>query len=787
MNLLAELRQALRSLRQRPIFFLSAAGILALGMGAALALFTILDSVRIRPLPVAEADSLVVMVGEPIAQEHIVLMPHVSLAWPLFDGHRRENPVFESLCIFEGRNVFLGDKATGALQPAAFVSGNYFQTLGLKPAAGRFFVTSEESQAVPSVVLARGTWMRHFGSDPLIIGREILVDGRSCRVAAVGPRDFSGLVPDRPEALWITIGALTRYDVPGKPTFQSGLNPGGMEFNVVGRLKPGLTRAQAQKLTHTCAVRLAETHRELRQDFRTVISPLSRIQGVSLETFLPHPNLLFTSLALCLLLACLVVANLQLAHQERQRKEHATRLALGESPLHLARRVFLEHLWLTVMGSLGGWFLARLAIQALPRLDPRTHFALLDIPVLRWPVLAFMGILATLLALATTLLPMLQLLRQRPMDVMKEGTVSTARSGLKGALVVLQVALCLSLVGPIAGAVQTLRKTLTEQTSLGLENVEARFQIPPEHQAQTPALVRQLLEGARTLPGSLDAATGGPSGTASMGTDGVAKMNMWVTDGYFRTRSLDFVEGRDFTANGGKEIVIGQKIAHSLSPGKSALGLMLDDHQIIGVVKDEPLPFPFPAGLAYTQISADQLQYAYPLYVRSSGKAVSLIPAVRELIERVIPGALDLRIETHAQAVSRELAAPVMAVTLLGFLGGLALLLAILGVYSMLTFLAAQRTREVGLRTALGARPVQIASLFLRQGTRLVLAGSLLGALGAVGVYRLMQKLLFGLSSARSADYALGFGLLLLASLVASLIPALRASRVQPALALRSE
>ncbi|WLT31879.1 ABC transporter permease [Geothrix sp. PMB-07] len=778
--------QALRSLLRRPWFFAGTVTLLALGMGAALALFTLFDALRIRPLPVAEPDRLVLLSVEPPPRMDFpkgMTPPTATLvSWPLFERHRQENPVFQGLAYFQGREVFLGHGAEGGHQVAGFASGDYLRTLGLKPTLGRFFADAETWDAEPKVVLSHALWISRHGADPGVIGREVLVDGQPCVVVGIAPRGFFGLLPKRPEALWITLGALIRYDQPDEPGFRISEHP-TFEFNAVGRLQPGLSVAQAQRQSQTVTRR----HPGIPAMARTLLSPLTRSQDMSLDAYLPSPGLLFAAVGLCLLLACLVVANLQLAHQEHQRRESSTRVALGASAWQLARGMFMEHLWLTGLGAALGWGFARLALPSLLAFDGRSPFAMLEIPILRASSVGFALGLALLLAALTTALPLLRALRQAPMEALKESAPTAGRRKLQAALVVAQVALCLSLLGPVASVVQSLQRVLSMRLGVGRENVEVHVTLPPERMAQAPALLTRLLEEARHLPGATGAAMGGDTGAGSMGPSGVAQMGAVATEDYFQVRNRVLVAGRGFLpSDGPQQIIISEAIARANFPGRSALGQALDGREVVGVEKDGPLPVDLPMGYLYTRMQPAQMA-GQPLFIRASSKAEALLPAVRDLVQRVLPDAADLRVETHAQALAREAAAPLMAISLLGFLGGLSLILALLGISSMLAFTTAQRRREVGIRMAMGARPTAIVGQFLRQGGALVVGGFIVGALGAWAIHRLMDHLFFALPASRAYDQALGASLLLLASLIACLIPALRASRTVPAEALRTE
>ena len=815
-----DIRYALRSLRRTPGFTLAAIGTLALGIGATSAVYSLGNGILWRPLAVPEPDRVAVLYAHRADGSG-----YEDLTWPDYRDLRAESrTVFEDLIAFAPRPVSLGLTGSAERAWAELVSANYFDVLGRPPALGRAFSPAEDSAgAAPVAILSDALWRAKFRSDPGLLGRTLRINGREFTIVGVAPRGFQtpfyvGFQP----ALWLAAGSAWAQLNPDPKGLEVR---GDVSFRMLGRLKPGVELSEARVAVDAMVQRLAEAYPASNRGTTGALFSESAAR--------PEPGLadtmqlgfrLFLMIGLAVLLvACANVASLLLARALVRRREIAVRLALGASRARLITQLLGESLVLAIGGGGLGLLIASGlsgAVENLLRFSTDIPFVL-DFSLDRRVVL-FTTAITLLTTLAFGLIPALQASSPATAGALKAdaaGWRGVHKSRLRAGLVVAQLALsCLLLIG--AGLVVRTFSAM-QRVSPGFETrngllVSVSPGLVGYDAARGRRVYQEVLARLKALPGvtgvtlaqsvPLEFTSGSevivPEGGAAGAPDKAGETVGWTTVGpeYFTTMGTPLIDGRDFgpgdTAGAPAVAVVSREMAQRYWPGQPALGKVFHERTldgaaltVIGVAEDAkyrqlreaPEPHVYiPLGQDYPSDAS--------LVIRAAGNPLALAPEVRRELAAVDPNLPVSDVKTIDELLAgRALLIPRIATRVTGTLGLLALVLALVGLYGVVSYAVAQRTRELGIRLALGATGRGVVALVLREGLRLAGVGIAIGMAAALVITRVARSLLFGVSP--TDPMVLGLVLVSLAgvTLLASWIPARRAARTDPMLALRSE
>ena len=827
-TLLHDLRYALRTLRKSPGFTAVALLTLALGIGANTAIFSVVDGLLVQPLPVSRPGTLALL-----AQPRPRGEPEFEFNYPLFKDYRRQNTVFAELCATAEAVVGLGAGAGAATErrDALLVSGNYFRMLGVEAALGRTFASDEgeEIDDAAVVVLGHGLWQRAFGADPAVVGRSVSVNGQPFTVIGVAPREFVGTTRGSLPDLYVPITAYGQLNTerPG------GEHPLATRYftwhRVIGRLKDGVTHAQAADAMNLLTNQVRSVTPANTPE-RLAVLPGSRGFTHDLRDARLPLNLLLATAALVLLIACANLANLQLARATGRSRDFAIRLALGAGRGRIVRELLTESLLLSVAGGAMGVLVAVWLSSFLQKVFSSEAAAAAGVGAgaIDLRLLAFTLVVSVVTGAAFGLAPAWRASRPQVVPELKSGGGTTeGRVGiwnLRGALVTFQVALSLLVLVGAGLCVRSLRKL--QAVDPGFEPsrvVVMSFELEMNHYPlpRAKAFYDQLLDRVRSLPG-VEAASlakraplGGGSGSISIdrldgyekppGEVPVARMNIVSAD-YFRTLGVQFLGGRDFrasdTAAAPKVLIVDESFVRRFWGAQDPLGKTVylpgmgapTPMEVVGVVRSmrsqnlsEP---PRPTMFFYAAQGFPTPQHylqSLTLAVRTGLDPSATIAMLREVTKSIDPSVPAFNVKTLAQQRGESLSLQRLAATLLGAFGALALLLAALGIYGVLAYAVRRRTREIGIRMALGARVSDVLRLVLRQGVALTAAGLAVGVAGAAAGTRLLAGFLYGVKPLDPLTFAAVVVVLALTALLACWLPARRAAKVDPMVAVRYE
>jgi predicted permease len=815
----ASLRLTARALQRTPGFFLIVIFTLSLGIGANAAIFTVVNAVLLQPLPYPEPERIVGISHTAPGVE----MPSMDLSTGTFYLYRRDSRTFESLGIYSDSSVTL----TGGQEPervgASAATSGVFTTLRVPPVQGRTIQEADEKPGAERVaVLSHGLWRRRFGGDPAAIGSMLQVSGVATRIVGVMPPDFR--FPSANVELWVPL-----------TIDPANLEMGGFNYGGVGRLRPGVSPKQAAREISDLIWRIPDMpnsniSRGMIESSKLsgVVKPLRDVIVGDIGAVL---WVLLGSVGLILLIACANVANLFLVRAEGRQREVAVRSALGASRSSILRLFLGESLMLSLTGGALGLALAAAGVRVLVALRPEGLPRLEEIAV-DGPVLAFTIGVALLAGLLVGLLAALRYGRPELVPSLKEGgrggTAGRERLRARNALVVFQVALALVLLVGAGLMIKSFWLLRNVQPGVDPRNVLTLTLNLPSAQYKDPAspsrFVVQLLEKVKAIPGVQSVATttflplagGGSNNTIVIEDFPVAPGEVppildtrWVSPSYFETMHVPLREGRlfdrldpDATA---KEVVVSQALAERFWPGKSALGKRLapgiGDQRapwvtiigVVGSVRDNGLTQDPVASVYYPmQPQADfggttNTPRSFTLVVRTTGDPLGLVKPVRTAVWSLDPNLPLSQVRAMDEVVSRSMVRTTFTMMLLVIAGGVALLLGTVGIYGVISYVVSQRTREIGVRMALGAGKQDISRMVLKEGIGLAVLGIVLGLAGAFALTRLMMALLFNVSPTDPMTFAAVPLILATIALFASWVPAQRAASVTPLEAIRSE
>jgi predicted permease len=800
-NLLFDVRYAARSLGKSPGFAAAAVLTLALGVGANTAVFSLVNAVLLRPLPYEQPDRLVlVWESAPFfGTRDSPVSPANYVDW------KARSRSFEEMAGIEENWFRLIGDGSPEIVPGSFVTAGLWRVLRTRPMLGSVFRYEEDRPGAPKVaVIAESFWRRHFGADPRIVGRDFVLNDEKHTIVGVlaagtePPTEYSGI----PNEIWTPIGSAY--------TPQQMANRGRHNWMVAARLRQGVTIAQADAEMESVGASLAREYPDTNEKVGAFVAPMRDhfVSGSRRVLFL-----LLGTVAFVLLIACSNVANLLLSRAVGRSKEVAVRTALGAGTWQLGRQFFSEALLLAAAGSALGLLLATATFRFLGRLAPgaMTGFKALDVD---WRVFAFALAVAVATAAAFAVLPLAQVRRLNVNEALKQGSrTAAAGSGsrrLRGVLIGSEVALAFMLLIGAGLLIKTLARLRGVDLGCRTENV-LTLSIPPSKThtgpGQYPAYQREILRRIEAIPGVAKAGftnhiplvvKGDISGVIGEGHDAkdTVQCNFRVAGpGYLRAMGIPLRRGRDIDERDGEGApyvaLINETLARKLWPGQDPIGrrIMGENRvgvQVVGVVGDihqSGLEVP-PSPEFY--LSALQVgPQANSVAIHTSVDAASVAPAVRKAIWAVDPDQPITGLATMEDILDKEVFQRRTQMTLLTAFAGLALVLAAIGLYSVLAYLVGQQVPEIGIRMALGAAPADIARRTVGHGLKLAGIGLACGLAGAVALSRLITTVLFGVEPTDPATYATMAAVLLVTAAAASYLPARRAMRVDPAVALR--
>ncbi|MDR3699154.1 MAG: ABC transporter permease [Candidatus Sulfopaludibacter sp.] len=808
-GIFADFDYGLRALVKNRGFTLVAIVSLALGVGANTTVFTLLNAILLRPLPVAQPNRLAAVNTLDSSNPGTLLC-----SYPNYTDYRDHNQVFTSLLVYSPILINLTEHGDPQSVMGQIVSSNYFSGLGIHPALGRGFLPEEDATlgAAPVSVISFGLWTRMFAGDPAITSRSLRLNGRNYSIVGVAPQGFQGINSIYAADVWVPMAMYQQiYPNPAWVNQRRALL-----FSVAGRLKPGIGMAQAEAGLQALAQELERQYPAENRGRRIKLTPVAEaaVTPQTRDLVRNAGTVLIIVSALVLLIACANVANLQLARATGRGREITVRLALGASRWQLIRQLLVESVILSVAGGVLGLLLARWARDVLWSIRPpafkHAGFTLdLDSRVLAYTLGISIGT-----GILFGLIPGLRATRKNLGSDLKERSGEAASSGgwnPRSILVMVQMAL--SLVA-LVGAGLFVRSLLNANRidpgfdANHLAVISFNLSDQGYNEERGREFHRMALERAASVPGVDSVAIGkdvpfnvGSARTLVLqGQDssrGHVTLTSVTSPGYFKTVGLRLLRGRDFSPTDIKSsprvAIVNEAAAAYFWPGQDPVGQVISFFpenlpvSVIGVARNanylsigEP-----PQAMCYLSL----LQYYFPygaIYLHTRGNPDAVLPgAVRQL--RTLDRNLVLDSESAAKTISGSLWAQRLSADLLAVFGGLALVLATIGIYGVISYSVQQRTREVGVRMALGATLNDIQVMILREGVRMVAVGVVVGTLVALAASRAVSSLLFVISAQDAVTFVLVPAILTLVAIFACWLPAHRATRVDPAIALRDE
>jgi predicted permease len=817
-TLLQDIRYGVRMLTRNPGFMIVAVITLALGIGANTAIFSIVDGLLLRPLPVQNPAQITVLAFQ--QQKGNI---QVQFSQPAYrDIRDQSSTVFSDVLAYQIGLDGLSVDGKADRIVTNYVSGNFFTALGLKPQAGRLILPTEGETrgADPVMVITYTYWQTRFGGDPAVVGRQVSVDGHPITIVGIAPKGFVGVSPFLAVQGFLPLGMLEITNVPAD--LES--NRQFRNMSVLARLRGNTTLQQAQASLAVIGQRLAQEYPQAEKDLNLQVFPelRSRPQPDPNNTLLIIGSLFLGLAGLVLLLACVNVANLLLVRASARSREMAIRSALGAARSRLIRQLLVESILLALLGGAAGLFLGYWGGSALASIDIQT-----DLPInfgfaFDWRVFGYATFAALLTGVIVGIMPAVRASRGNLSAILHEGGrgVVGGKNRLRSTLVAAQVAgsfVILIIAGLFA---RSLGKA--QQTSLGFDpDHVVNFVMDPIEigydQAQTRDFYKNLLDRVRSLPGVVSASTasGAPmsyyNNFDSIAVEGyqpppdqpppAALYNTISTD-YLQTMQIALLSGRPFTGaddeNSQYVAIVSKTMATQFWPNADPIGhhfQMMSDAKhtmtVVGVVKDiryqgatGPYRPVFYAPFAQHQI-ANSFQI---LQVRAAGAPAPMIPEVERAIQTLAPQLPVFDAKTMRQALYtlNGLLVFQLGAVLAALLGVLGLILAIVGVYGVVSYAASQKSHEIGVRMALGAQPSDILKMVFRDGFLIVAIGLAIGGALALAAGRVVGKFIV-VSAKDPVTFVVVTGVLAIVALAACFIPALRATRVDPLVALRYE
>jgi putative ABC transport system permease protein len=800
-EMIQDLRFGMRMLLNQPGFTLIAVITLALGIGANTAIFSILNAVVLRPLPFKEPNRIVHLWERDLkhGSDRFPLSP------PNFIDYRDQSRVFEQIGAYRPQNFNFTGMAEPERLDGVRASAGVFAALGVNPLLGRSYWPEEEQPGHNRVVvLSHELWQRRFGSDPAIVGQSLTLNGETHTVVGVMPAGFQFPSNDEPVALWVPM-TFSASEMTGR---------GFHAFGAVARLKAGVSRAQALAELDTVAGRLRQEYPATNAGYGVNLVPVhEQAVGEVQPTLLK----LFGAVGLVLLIACANVASLLLSRSASRRREIAIRTALGASHGRVLRQVLTESLLLCVLGSVVGVILAAWSIGLLKQIGAHAIPRMQEIAIDGW-VLGFGFSLALLTSLLAGLAPALQVTKIDVHESLKEGVRTTAGRGqdrTRRLLVISEMALSLVLLIGACLLIKSLLLLQRVNSGIQPKNVlTMRISLASKKGPQVVNYYQELLRSIRGIPGVETAGAishlplsgamafvgfsieGKP---AAPGEDRSTHFRA-ISGDYFRTMGIPLVKGRDFTEQDDERatniMIINETLLRRHFQGEDPIGRRLsvtfgDEptmREIVGIVGDVKH-----SGL--TKESGSEVYVPYPqlplvgmnIVARTAGDPLSFVSAVRNEAFAVDRNQPVASIRTMEQYLAESISKPRFNTVLLSLFAALALALAVVGIYGVMSYFVSQRTHEMGIRLALGAMPRDVLRLVLRQGMTLTMSGLIIGLTLALAATRLLANLLYGVGTTDPWTFIVISLLLTLVGLFACYIPARRAARVDPMVALRHE
>jgi putative ABC transport system permease protein len=807
-TLLQDLRYGLRVLTRNPGFSAVALLALVLGIGAITAIFTIVNSILLRPLPYKQPDRLV-MVWETEPGDN-PRSAKSSVAPPDFFDWRNQSQSFEHIAGIRGQVFDL----TGEGQPeqllGAGVSFDFFDMLGARAAAGRFFLGEEDQTSGQRVVvISHKLWQRRFNADPGAVGHALTMSGKSYTVVGVAPKDFrTPMFYGEEGDIWIPLAHV-----------EDKLTERNNRFiQVIGQLKPGLSIEQAESEMNVIAAQLRQQYPESNTG---VGVNLVGLKEEVIGDIGPKLLMLIGAVGFVLLIACSNVANMLLARAASRQKEIAIRLAIGASRWRIVRQLIIESVLLAVVGGALGLLFAMWGVDVLVALSPEDIPRLAEIAIDRY-VLGFAFLISVLTGVVFGLAPALQASSPNVNSSLKEGggaaTTSFRGDRLRSFLVVAEVALALVLLIGAGLLINSLLRLQNVSPGFDPDGViTMRVFLSPKYEEQPKqiAFFKELIERVESLPGA--ESVGAINDLPMSGNQSITGITIegqpsepdqeprteWrqISPNYFRTMAIGLLAGRDFTIqddrNAPAVVIVNDTFAGRFWPGQDAVGKRMkfgpSNSQgpwrtvigVVGTIKH--------LGLDKTEGSCVYLPYLRSprrgmfVLARTKSDTAGLTAAMQKEVWAIDKDLPIQSVRTMNQFLSRSVAEPRFYSVLLGVFAALALVVASIGIYGVMSYTVAQRTHEIGVRMALGAQSRDVMLMVLGKSFALIGAGIAIGLPAAVAVTRILSSMLFGVTATDLATFA-GVSLLLaLVAMMASYVPARRATRVDPMVALRYE
>ena len=803
-----DIRYAARKLSRTPGFTIIAAFTLALAIGATTAIFSVIDGVLLKPLPFREPERVVRITNLRDGNRMVSSVPD-------FVDFRTQTKSFSSMAAIDNQPMNL----TGGSEPervaSARVSASFWSLLGVTPAVGRGFAPNEDAQSAGRVVVVSdGLWTRRFGADRRLVGKTISLDGNAYTVVGVAPPRFN--YPDNPD-VWVPL-VFSASDLDQE-------NRGGHWIGVIGRLAPNVSAAQATAEMVALTRRLEKQFPESNTNLSAAVMPL---QEYMVGDVRPALYVMLGAVAFVLLIACANVANLLLVRAAARESEMAVRTALGAGAWRIVRQLVTESVLLAIIGGVLGTLLALWGVDLLVAMAPRGLPRINEVAV-NPTVLLFTAAVTALTGVLFGLFPALQAARANVSGMLKEGmrgsSSGVASRRARNGLVMTEMALAVVLLVGAGLLIRSFSKLIAVDPGFRAERVITFNIAAPETKygqyAQLRGLVADLTERMKRVPGVQGAAvvSGLPLSNAMMRTwvhidgtppDRPAERKItdvaMATPGYFAAMGIPLVSGRDFTDRDGSGApvvsIINQEFAKRFFPNENPIGKRISlgwdadtgsaggnmtlGGEIIGVVANVKR-----RGLSEEIIPETYASFMQPTFssfsvvVRSTADPATAMAAIRAQMRELDPDLPLSELRQLKELVSQSVSRPRFYTMVLGVFAAIALVLAAVGIYGVISYAVSLRTRELGIRIALGATGRQVSGLVLQQGVTLALAGVVIGGVGAYWLTRLIAKLLFGVGATDPLTFFGVAGLLTAIAALASYIPARRAARVDPLLAMR--